>query len=178
MQGAWHGAWMLTLAPIAGLAADVAMQWLSVRLPRGKLAASIIAGALFGLVVTLVLIALALARMPAGGADIADAYSVGVLTYLALAYGFWAFLNLNITSLRIRLLRAVGRAGGRIDMKTLRGDYAPGERLSRRLERLQNAGQIRRQGERWRLNSGLFLTLARCIEGLRFIIIPARYRGD
>jgi len=169
------GDWILAVAPVAGLAVNVALQFAGIRILPGRLAASIIAGAIFGLAATFVLISLALAQLPTPGTGMVDAWSVGTLTYLTLAYGFWAFLNLNITSLRIRMLRTILLAGGSIEKKALLDQYTPEERLRRRLQRLENGGQIRRQNGRWRLNSRLLLVLARCVEVLRAVVMPVRY---
>ncbi len=171
------GEWILTVAPVVGLVANVSTQLASVRILHGKLAASIIAGFVCGIAATFALNVLGLAQMPPHRTAAADEWCVGLVTYLALAFGFFAFLNLNITSLRIRVLRAVLRAGGSMDMNVLLNEYTPDERLHRRLERLENGGQICLEGDRWRLKSRLLLALARSVEALRVFILPAQARG-
>jgi len=93
--------WMLTLAPVAGLAANVFAQIACARILR-RLGLSIVAGALCGLLVTALCTAL---DSTSAGIALAADWAVAILTYFALAFGYWAFLNLNITSLRIRILR-------------------------------------------------------------------------
>ena len=171
------GEWILTVAPVVGLVANVSTQLVSVRILRGKLAAPIIAGLVCGMAATFALIGLGLAQMSPSRIEGADAWCVAILTYLALAYGFFVFLNLNVTSLRIRMLREMLRADGRMDMNTLLHQYTPEERLRRRLERLQSGGQIRLEVGRWRLKSSPLLAVARGMEGARILILPARYRG-
>jgi hypothetical protein len=85
-----------------------------------------------------------------------------------------AFLNLNITSLRIRILRELHRAGGSIDSSNMPVLYTAPERLSRRLERLEKGGQIMSKDGRWLLRSWQVLAVARCVEAWRRFILPCR----
>jgi hypothetical protein len=93
---------------------------------------------------------------------------------LAFAFGFWAFLNLNITSMRIRIMRQLLRAGGRIALPDMAVSYAPAERLRRRLERLEKGGQIMCEDGRWRLRSWQVLAVAHCVEAWRGFVLPCR----
>jgi hypothetical protein len=70
-----------------------------------------------------------------------DTWLLGGATFLALAFGFWTFLNLNITSMRIRILRELLRAGGCMALSDMAEIYTPAERLRRRLERLEKAAR-------------------------------------
>jgi len=171
-----HGEWIVTVAPIGGLAANALSQIASVHILRLQPTLSIIVGSLCGLAATFALILLGLTELSPSNAGLADIWLVDSLTYLALAFGFLTFLNLNITSLRIRMLRAILRAGGAVDKSDLLNQYTPAERLHRRLERLRNAGQIRLEENRWRLSSGQVLAMARCIDGLRLLVLPAQHR--
>ena len=133
------GPWTITSAPLAGLALTVLAQIVVVHASRGKVGASIIIGIFCGLAVTLAAIALGRAETPGATGGFADTWLLGVTTYLALAFGFWAFLNLNITSMRIRMLRQLLRAGGHMALSDMAVSYTPAERLRRRLERLKRA---------------------------------------
>lgn len=169
-----NGQLLVAVAPVAGLALNALSQIAGVHILHLKLSHSIVAGVLFGLAITVAVILLELAASPPDYPGLVDICSVGILTYLALAFGFWTFLNLNITSLRIRALRMMLRAGGSVELDDLRVRYGADERLSRRLERLRSGGQIRLEGNRWRLNSWEVLLIARCVDVLRLIVIPTR----
>jgi hypothetical protein len=170
------GQWTIASAPVAGLALTVLTQIIAVHVSRGKVGASIIIGILGGLAVTLVVIALGRAETPGAAGGLVDAWLLGVATYLALAFGFWAFLNLNITSMRMRILRELLRAGGRMALSDMAVFYTPAERLRRRLERLEKGGQIMREDDRWLLGSWQVLAIARCVEALRSLLFPGRRR--
>lgn len=168
------GQWTITSAPLAGLALTVLAQIVVVHASRGKVGASIIIGIFCGLAVTLAAIALGRAETPGATGGFADTWLLGVTTYLALAFGFWAFLNLNITSMRIRMLRQLLRAGGHMALSDMAVSYTPAERLRRRLERLEKGGQILCEDGRWRLKSWQVLAIARCVEAWRSFILPCR----
>jgi hypothetical protein len=91
-------------------------------------------------------------------------------TYLTLSFCFWTFLNLNITSLRIRVIRELLQAGGAIAVVELLASYSDAERLQRRLARLLNGRQIELVDGNWRLRSSLILIIARCIDVNRTIM--------
>lgn len=171
-----NGPWTITLAPLAGLALTVLTQIVVVHVSRGKVGASIIIGIFCGLAMTLAVIALGCAEAPGATDGFVDTWLLGSATYLALAFGFWAFLNLNITSMRIRILRQLLRAGGRMGLSDMAVSYTLAERLRRRLERLAKGGQIMCEDGRWRLRSWQVLAIARCVEAWRGFILPRRDR--
>jgi hypothetical protein len=169
------GQWTIASAPLAGLALTVLTQIMVVHVSRGKVGASIIVGILGGLAGTLAVIALGRAALGATGGFV-DTWLLGVSTYLVLAFGFWAFLNLNITSMRIRILRELLRAGGHMALSDMAVFYTSAERLRRRLERLKKGGQIMREDGRWVLKSWQVLAIARCVGVLRSVLFPGRRR--
>jgi hypothetical protein len=169
------GQWTIAIAPLAGLALTVLTQIMVVHVTRGRVGASILIGVLGGLTATLAFIALGRAETPSATGGFVDTWLLGVATYLALAFGFWAFLNLNITSMRIRILRVLLRAGGRMALSDMAVFYTPAERLRRRLERLEKASQIMREDGRWVLRFRHVLVVARCVEALRSVLFPGRH---
>jgi hypothetical protein len=171
-----NGQWTIAIAPLAGLALTVLTQITVVHVSRGKVGASIVIGILGGSAVTLAVIALGRVETPGAADGFVDTWLLGGATYLALAFGFWAFLNLNITSMRIRILRELLRAGGRMALSDMAVFYTPAERLRRRLERLEKGGQIMCENDRWRLSSWQVLAIARCVEAWRSFIVPRRDR--
>jgi hypothetical protein len=169
-------AWIITFAPLAGLAINVACEIAVTHAFRFSLWISIMTGALSGLAATIGLILFAVVDLSLQQIQLADIWLVDGLTYAALAIGFWAFLNLNVTSLRIRMLRTILRADGVLKKSDLLAEYTLEERLHRRLKRLRNAGQIRLNGDRWQLTASGVLMIARGIEVLRLLILPSQQR--
>jgi hypothetical protein len=165
--------WLLTSAPVVGLAADAVVQIASLN-AFGRLPASIAAGALFGFIATAVTTAFALAPIR-DFAELAPAWMLALFTYCALAFGYWAFLNLNVTSLRIRLLREILQAPGSISRSDLAERYSGDEFLRRRLHRLEfGSRQLSHVDGRWRLRVRTLYVVACIVSALRALIIPSR----
>ena len=130
-----------------------------------NLAASIMAGVAAGLALTLLLSVQADANVGSG------LVLVNLITSLSLGFCYWAFLNLNITSLRIRILREMlERESQTITHEHLRGEYGEDEMLQRRLRRLVEAAQIRYKDGRYTVQSSALLVLAGLLRWLRKIL--------
>lgn len=163
--------WLLTVAPIAGLAADVAVQ-LAVAHAARLVGVSIVTGAFGGLAVTAACTALG-----SGGlapADVLAAWIVALATYVAFAFGYWAFLNVNISGLRVRTLREVLHSPAGISRTELMERYSSKEFLSGRLDRLERGNQLSHRDGRWRLEKKTLLVVARLMEAARALALPAR----
>jgi hypothetical protein len=128
---------------------------------------SVLGGLGFGLAIAL---GLTLYSQNNSNIDPVELFVCQIGTYLGLSAGFWAFLNLNITSIRFRILRELLVVRGGLAVSDLQVAYPDTERLGRRLTRLQNGGQIMLVDSKWRLRSSLVLNLARFIDVLRAVM--------
>ncbi len=110
------GTFFIVAAPLVGLAASmVAQVVVHLLLPRKPIVVSYAAGFLCGAIVSL--LTLSAFQVALGWADAV----VCLLTFGGLNYCYSNFVNLNFTSLRIRLLKELMAAGGREH----NGDRAP-----------------------------------------------------
>jgi hypothetical protein len=165
-------AWAITVSPLAGLVADIVAQTLCAHLVR-RTGLSIATGGVAGLLGTIVVLA-GVAANGRDGFEWAGAV-MSVLTYFAFAFGYWTFLNLNITSLRIRILREILRGGeSGISRDGLMKRYSAQEFLRRRLERLEAGGTLTHEAGIWRLDSSTLLMLARSLAFARAVIVPSQ----
>jgi hypothetical protein len=162
----------LAVAPVIGLAgycaAHLAMAWLIGR-PRPYL--YLLLGFPAGLVLTLAASALWLAD---GGLAPADAWALvgfNLLTYGALGYGYFQFVNTNITSLRIRILKELLLSPNGLPARAVFGLYGPEEVVGRRIERLTAGGQFIEKGGRFYLGNRSLLVVARIIDALRYLVL-------
>jgi hypothetical protein len=99
---------------------------------------------------------------------------LNLFTYVALAFGYFNFVNLTVASLRIRLLEEIGEAGGALPATTLKAAYNSSEVVAIRLQRLVQGGHlVEKDG---RLHSGRlpFLIVARIFDGLRWFILGVK----
>ncbi len=162
------------LCPMFGLGIDVLAQACTSRL--FGVGRSIAFGGAAGLVATAIF-----TRWTAPPQDLADAVAtwlVELITFLMLAFNFWMFLNLNITSLRIRILRELSSEGSGLTLSALRERYSSDEILGRRLARLERSKQMVRIDDRWHLRSPTLVLLVAIMECLRFMALPERARCE
>lgn len=167
-----HGYPLVALAPLAGLAVDVLVHVTMSRLLDGRrIALAVLSGIAAGLAATLVLSAWGLAQMASAAGDVAALAIFDAITYLALAYGYFNFVNLNMTALRIRLLLELLEAPDGITRSDLRRIYDADELTRRRIDRLLIQRHIIECDGRYRCGASGLLSLARTITALKWIVL-------
>ena len=107
----------IALAPVAALALTVVLQLALLRLqphrlPWWSLAVAAAAGTAFAILATCWL------AWDEPVSDIVGYALVNGATAIALAFGYFNFVNLNFTSLRVRLLREMLEGDGTVSMET------------------------------------------------------------
>ncbi len=168
--------WILCLSPLIALLCNVAMQITSSRLTC-KVALPVFTGLFAGLFTNIIILYVLYYSLEIIYFT-SNAFS-SLMTYLSLSFCYWGFLNLNRTSLRIRLLHEllIHQSSG-VSKETLFKIYSPVELIHIRLQRLQNAGKIILQDGKWKIRKEkareLFL-LALMLAFLRKLIIPSTY---
>jgi hypothetical protein len=164
----------LALAPLAGLAVDCAAHIVVAWLTRGGPLRKLVLGFAAGSAVPL---GASLYAILATDLPIADGIALSLLclaTYVTLGYGYTAFVNLNLTSLRIRLLQEVWLASDGLPVSSVWRRYGTEEILRRRIERLTANGQLVQRDGRFYLGKRTFLLIARAIDTARFIVLGSR----
>ena len=159
--------WLVLASPVLAFAVNCAIYLLLRRVASSPIAVSILGGLGFGLVA---LAGFAIGLVGCAEIDFAEGLICQFGTYVALSFCFWAFLNLNLTSIRIRLLRHLLQVGGTAKISDLLKTYSDSERLQRRLVRLRNGGQIELVDGNWHLRSPFLLIIARCIDLIRTVM--------
>lgn len=163
---------LLVLAPVLAATVDVAGHLaLSHLLSGGAQRPAILLGFTLGLAA---LIPLTLAGLPTG-APVSESVAYTLLNlaaYWGLAFGYFAFVNLNIASLRIRILKELLESPSQsLSASDLLRRYGATEVLRRRLARLVDGKQLVLKDGRYRSGSPVFLTLARIMDGLKWLIL-------
>ncbi len=168
---------MLALSPVAGLMVNCLTHVLVTRATGGRrhypcLAAGFVAG----LAATAgVSIEASLAGHSAQ-ADAVALLAINLLAYIGLAYGYFAFVNLNLTSLRIRILLEMLAAGGVVSRPDLLSRYNTDNAIAARIERLLSTGHLRKKGDRFYTGRRSLLLIAAVVELLRWIVFGRRGR--
>lgn len=161
------------IIPIVGLAVNVIVQILSFRyFVRQSLMRSIIFGFISGLCGVILLAA----GIPAGiKSGFWDVMILHVLSYIALGYCYFHFINLGETALRIRIMRELREAPQGLSLDELLARYGTKEIIDRRISRLQRNGQIIAKGNKYYLRSPTMLIMAKSILALRYILLGTFY---
>jgi hypothetical protein len=166
---------VVVLAPVLGLATYCLAQILVARSTRGRSPYhSLTFGFIDGLIVAMVVSGWGVGAMMIRPQDRIGFVVLNLLTYLALAFGYFNFVNLTVASLRIRLLEEIREAGGALPADALKAAYNSREVVAIRLQRLVEGGHLVEKNGR--LHSGRlpFLIVARMFDGLHWFIFGRR----
>jgi hypothetical protein len=165
---------ILTLVAPAGLALNVLCQLIISRLPvsLGHVRRQFVS---FGLGLVFTAIAafglLSCQRPPA--IDFAGYLGLELVSYVFMGFCFFHVINLNISSLRIRMLKEYFRQDPLpLTPETLLLRYNVGAMLDARLERLQSGNQVYTSQGRYLSRPGGVVAVGRIFSLLRWILLP------
>jgi len=99
---------------------------------------------------------------------------VDVLTYACACYVFVHFNNMGETARRVRLVRELAAAPSGLTEPELVARYGAREMIDRRLERLVDSRQIRRDGGRLTIANPSVLWMARLIGLAKRVVLGER----
>lgn len=168
---------LVVAAPVLGLAAYCLAQILFARLMAGRSPYhSLKLGFICGLIAAMAVSGWGIGRMPISPQDRVGYVVLNLLTYLALAFGYFNFVNLTVASLRVRLLEEIREAGGALPADAVEAAYNSRGVVAIRLQRLVQGGHL--VDKDGRLHSGRlpFLIVARIFDGLHWFIFGRRGR--
>jgi hypothetical protein len=166
----WH-AMVLASVPILALALITLLHLGLSRLwPRRLPWRSLSIASAAGLACAAALTAALLLRAPPS--ELAAYVFVNAGATAALAFGYFNFVNLNFTSLRVRMLRELN-AIGCLSISDIKVRYGADTVLDLRLARLVEAGELSFDGSVYRLGpSRRILMIGRILDRLKAIIVP------
>jgi hypothetical protein len=150
------------LSPVAGLAVNCFSQMVFVLSTRMSLLKSIVLSTITG-EVGLVLISVPYLTW--------KWFVVSQVAYLAASFCYFAFVNLNATSLRIRILEELRVMGGRASLRSLMTVYGGEDVLQARIDRLIRSGMLLRRGDRLYVAKHYPLYVARFMDALRNLLL-------
>lgn len=166
-------AW-LALAPVAGLTSDCLSHLILSRLTRGrKLLFSFAASFLLGTATTLAITLTVGWEMSV--VDLLANLLLNAIAFVALAFGYFNFVNLNISSIRIRVLQEIlADPAGRSTAQIL-AQYNAREMVITRLERMIYGKQILRANDRVFARRSLYLVILRIMNLLKLVMLGRAY---
>ncbi len=161
----------LALTPLAGLAtyclAQIAVSWLAARqTPYFSLFLGFAIGfsAVMGMNLAL------LWHSSSSGPDCLGLLLMNLIAYAALAFGYFNFVNMSITSLRIRMLREMLNHDGEMSREKLLSCYSTDQMIEMRITRLIGGAHLVERLGRLHVGKRRFLLLARIFTLLRWIV--------
>ena len=152
-------AYVLVHVPISRLRRD--------RSPLGNLALAALAGG--GFCFLLGLWAARAARLPAG--DAAGLLLLSGIAYVGLAWCYFNFVNLNLSSLRFRLLRELRQAPEGLTEDEIVSRYNARQIVGRRLEQLAGGGHLARRNGRYFVGNRFLLAAFDVLEALKLAVL-------
>lgn len=101
-----------------------------------------------------------------------------IITYAALGYGYFHFVNLGETARRIRLLRELHDSEAGLSMSDLLARYSSHEVFNRRMDRLIGARQVVRRDSRLYIGKRTVLYMAKTIVLMKLLLFGKRSEFD
>ena len=103
---------------------------------------------------------------------------VNVITYIALGYGYFHFINLGETGRRIRILRELYESKAGLSQKEIMERYNVKEILEKRINRLINNGQIVYKDGKYYIASPIMLLIVRTTDLMKIILTGRKSEFD
>ena len=126
---------------------------------------------IFGLICT-VSLTLGINFLQTNSLDFFSYLLLGCISYVALAYSYFHFVNANIASLRIRILQEIIDSAGGLTEEGVLYRYNAEQMLDKRIERLVNSNQlVEKQGTYYLGRNRTFLRLFCSFEVLKFVFL-------
>jgi hypothetical protein len=100
--------------------------------------------------------------------------TLSTLTYIALGYCYFHFINLGETARRIRLLRELWESDGGLSMNEILQRYDASYILKVRLGRMINNKQIIVRDDRYYIGKPIMLYIAKAIVMMKLVLLGKR----
>ena len=167
------------LSPVIGLVINVLFQVLGVRyIANIGLLKSIFLGFAVGLFSVITLEAYGFFTMSKSEQDFIAIIIVNLVTYSALGYCYFHFLNLGETARRIRIVRELYDSEGGLSLDGILARYSALDIVQKRVERLLNNGQISEKNGRYYVGSPVMLIMAKIMVAMKLIFLGKKSEFD
>jgi hypothetical protein len=171
----------LVAVPVVGLAINAVAGLLAARArPGWGLLRCVAAGFAAGLVAVAVLGGVTHSRRGDPWQEAVTTLFVNLATYAALAYCFFAFINLGKTSIRIRIFDELRQSGAGLSGEELASLYDYHRIVELRLARLLNKGQVVKRDGRYFLGGFFLWFVALVVRTGKWVVMgkTSEFQGD
>ena len=160
------------LFPVIGLVINVLFQVLGFRyITNIGLLKSIFLGFAAGLFSVITLETYVFFTMSKAAQDFIAIIVVNLMTYSALGYCYFHFLNLGETARRIRIVRELYDSEGGLSISGILERYSARDIVQKRIERLLNNRQIIEKNGRYYIGNPVMLMMANIMVAMKLIFL-------
>lgn len=169
----------LVLAPTLGMIVNVAIHLLVTWVvPTQRLYPRLLAAAACGGIAT-ACISLVTAIAMELTWPLAIAYlAFNLAVFFALAFGYFNFVQLNVSSLRVRILNELYDSGAGIEVARLTAEYSAVEIVNQRLQRLVRGRQVDSRDNRYYFRFSLVYLISLSMDAAKWFIFNRRIRDS
>ena len=165
------------ITPVLGLLVNMTFQIMGVRCVASiDYYKSIAYGFRLGLFVVLVSESVFLLLGVKSLSDSIALSTANLTVYLLIAFSYFAFINLGVSSLRVRLLDELDRSIDGLTMNEILERYNSREIIKNRVEKLGKTGQLIRKDDRYFVGRSTALLMVKILELLKFIVLGRKPR--
>jgi len=161
------------ISPLVGLSANVVIQVAGFRFhSRLSMLKSIFLGFAAGFVVVVALDTFFFfTAQPLAWTFVVGIILANILTYFALGYGYFHFINLGETARRVRILREIYDSPSGLSIDEILARYNGKAILQYRMDRLLGNGQVILDQEKYKIGNPSMLYITKIILFLKLIIL-------
>ena len=158
--------------PLLGLASNVLIQIISFRYSvHMGLLKSIALGFIAGLLCVMIIESYIFYVLQTELLIQLFSFLTNLLIYTALGYGYFSFINLIVSSMRIRILMELYESKDGLSQKEIFMMYNGKEQFENRLNRLTQNGQILHQEGKYYLGETTMLIISKIVSIIKLIIL-------
>jgi hypothetical protein len=170
---------VLLFGPVIGLAANVVVQVAGYRFcSKLSLLKSIVLGFAAGVVMVCVIEPGSLFDHPRSRYDNLGAFLVNLLTYSALGYCYFHFVNLGETARRVRILRELYDSPNGLRVEEILARYNARSIIRYRMDRLRGNGQVIVDNGRYVIGNPSMLLFSRILMFLKLMLLGKKASSD
>ena len=158
---------ILILAPLVALIVNSMIQLLGVRYRIFGYVKSVFSGFLLGFIILIIIQSFCYLNGELSHHEYAGLILVNILIYGFMSLCYFAYMNLGVTSLRIRMLKELSDSPKGLIKEEILQRYNSRKIISVRIERLMQKNQIRYENERYVLSKKMLFLIARFLESTR-----------
>jgi len=166
-------------APVFGLLTNVIVQLTRARYAKGQgLLCSVFEGFLSGYATVIAIEGAHFLSTKPNWMEIAGEITLSTITYLALGYGYFHFVNLGETARRVRIMRELWESENGLSINELLERYSASEILNMRLQRMINNRQIVLRNGRYYIGRPVMLYMAKTIVMMKLVLLKKRSKFE